>query len=328
MVSASSKMNIGIRNSVKIILTLCILLLFPYFEFAQPVIESNENNLSFELNNIGNLNLLENHKPLLNPDESNYPGFYHVITDVPMDFLDFGSSVFSKENIAPIVLLSIVTSGLIFYDHKSWEGTKKIVNHSNSLNSFTHTFVETGDAKWHLGLSGAALMFGYLTDDTRLQNTAFQTAEAVIASGLFVQLLKRISGRESPAVYTRPGGYWDLFPDLGEYQHRQPEYYAFPSGHITSATAFLTVIAENYSEVKWLKPISYGILGLLGISLVAHDMHWYSDLPLGLAIGYSFGKIISRRYANENENVLRKKNISIMPTVTNGVYAISVIYRF
>ena len=303
-------------------------LLFPYLGFAQQVQEINEIKLLHGTNQVEIFNSFQNHRYVINSEGSNYPGFYHAITDVPMDFLDFGSSIFSEESIVPIVLLSTVTTGLIFYDHKSWEGTKEIVNRSNSLNSFTHTFVETGDAKWHLGLSGAGLLFGYLTDDTRLQNTAFQTVEAVIASGLFVQLLKRISGRESPAVYTTPGGYWDLFPDLGEYQHRQPEYYAFPSGHITSATAFLTVITENYSEIKWLKPVSYGIIGLLGISLVAHDLHWYSDLPLGIAIGYSFGKIISRRYTIEDENVLSKKNISIMPSIANGNYSILVSYSF
>lgn len=322
-------MNTGIRNRVKIKSTLFIVvLLLPCLGFAQQLKEINEINLSSEINRIEGISSFENHRSLFNSEGSNYPGFYHAITDVPKDFFDFGSSIFSKESVLPIVLLSTATAGLIFYDHKSWESTKEIVNRSNSLNSFTHTFVETGDAKWHLGLSGAALMFGYLTDNTRLQNTAFQTAEAVIASGLFVQLLKRISGRESPAVYTTRGGYWDLFPDLGEYQHRQPEYYAFPSGHITSATAFLTVITENYSEVKWLKPVSYGILGLLGISLVAHDMHWYSDLPLGIAIGYSFGKIISKRYSVKDENILSKKNISIMPSIVNGNYSISVSYSF
>ena len=313
---------------MKIKLILLVVLSFPYIKFAQPVQEKNELDLLFGLNKAEKLNSFQNHRSVINSEVRNYPGFYHVITDVPMDFLDFGSSIFSKESIVPIVLLSTVTTGLIFYDHKSWEGTKKIVNRSNSLNSFTHTFVETGDAKWHLGFSGAALIFGYLTEDTRLQNTAFQTAEAVIASGLFVQLFKRISGRESPAVYTKPGGYWDLFPDLGEYQHRQPEYYAFPSGHITSATAFLTVISENYPEVKWLKPVSYGILGLLGISLVAHDMHWYSDLPLGIAMGYSFGKIVSKRYAIEDEKILSKKNISIMPSISNGNYSVLVTYNF
>ena len=314
---------------MKIKLILLALISFPYLGYAQPVQERTEIYFLPGLNQIGNLSSSQNHRALLNSEGSNYLGFYHIITDVPKDFLDFGSSIFTKESIVPIVLLSTVTAGLIIYDQKTWEGTKEIVNRSNTLNSFSHTFVEVGDAKWHLGLSGAALMFGYITDDMRLQNTAFQTAEAVIASGLFIQLLKRISGRESPAVYTTPGGYWDLFPDLGEYQHRQPEYYAFPSGHITSATAFLTVITENYSEVKWLKPVSYGIIGLLGISLVAHDMHWYSDLPLGIAIGYSFGKIVSTRYSAESKNIIsRQKKISIMPSISNGNYSVLVTYNF
>ena len=152
---------------MKIKLILLVVISFPYIKFAQPAQEKKELNLLFGLNKVEKLNSFQNHRYVINSEVRNYPGFYHVITDVPMDFLDFGSSIFSKESIVPIVLLSTVTTGLIFYDHKSWEGTKKIVNRSNSLNSFTHAFVETGDAKWHLGLSGAALMFGYLTDDTR-----------------------------------------------------------------------------------------------------------------------------------------------------------------
>jgi len=259
--------------------------------------------------------------------KQNYPGFLSMIKDVPRDFIEFGALSFKKENLFPILFLSSATALLMKYDERTWKETKKFFNKSKSLNSFTDNFVYVGDAKWHLGLSGAALLFGYLSGDRQLQNTAFQTAEAVIASGLFVQLLKRISGRESPAVYTKPGGYWDLFPDLGEYQHRQPEYYAFPSGHITSATAFFTVISGNYPELKWIKPVSYGLICLLGISLVNHDMHWYSDLPLGIAIGYAFGKIISNRYSFGNfQN--DDKNFSITPSMMNGSYTVFLSYKF
>ena len=313
---------------MKIKLILLAVIILPYFSIAQQLLEKNNSDLVPKENDGENYVFSQDQSYLIGTNASNYPDIYHVITDVPKDFVGFGSSIFSKENIEPLLLLTTVTAGLIVTDHKTYLGTKKFLRGSKTLDSFSHTFVEVGDAKWHLGLSVAALMFGYFSNDKRLQNTAFQTAEAVIASGLFVQLLKRISGRESPAVHTTPGGYWDIFPDPGEYQHRQPEYYAFPSGHITSATAFLTVISENYPDVKWIKPVSYVIIGLLGVSLFAQDMHWYSDLPLGIAIGYSFGKIISSRYSIEDENVLSKKNISIMPFIANENYSISISYGF
>jgi hypothetical protein len=53
----------------------------------------------------------------------------------------------------------------------------------------------------------------------------------------------------------------------------------------------VTVITENYPEVHWIKPIGYTLVGLVGISLVNVGYHWYSDLPLGIGLGYLFGKI-------------------------------------
>jgi len=35
--------------------------------------------------------------------------------------------------------------------------------------------------------------------------------------------------------------------------------------------------------------------GIVGIGLVAKGMHRYSDLPLGAAIGYPIGNLVSRR---------------------------------
>lgn len=135
------KNNMVIRKKVKIKLTLYIALLVTYISIAQPLQERNKTNFLPVLNQIENLNLYQNHSSIFDSKKSNYPSFYHVITDVPKDFLDFGSSIFRYESIVPIVLLSTVITGLIFYDHKAWQYTKKIVNSSNSLNSITHTFV-------------------------------------------------------------------------------------------------------------------------------------------------------------------------------------------
>ena len=57
--------------------------------------------------------------------------------------------------------------------------------------------------------------------------------------------------------------------------------------------AAVTVLAENYPEAHWLKPAGYSVTGLVGIGLVNRCWHWYSDLSLGIAIGYPFGTIVS-----------------------------------
>jgi hypothetical protein len=74
-----------------------------------------------------------------------------------------------------------------------------------------------------------------------------------------------------------------------DYQH-QSSHYAFPSGHISTAMASLRVIFDNYPGEPWIKPLGYTLEGVLGVGVVGKGMHWYSDLPLGLALGYLFGK--------------------------------------
>jgi hypothetical protein len=59
----------------------------------------------------------------------------------------------------------------------------------------------------------------------------------------------------------------DVFPEFSEYPQFQPNYYSYPSGHIT-ILAFLTVINQNLRDANYLKPLSYVLIAALGISLV------------------------------------------------------------
>ena len=313
---------------VKILLGLIFMSLISFNNYAQ--------NNSSPLREISQSVLLQNNNNRFYQEKENsyfvknyLPKWYNVFTEVPTDFYTFGKDIINKNSIQPIVVLSALTLGLIRYDQKNWENTKILCKRSPLLSGITNFTVNLGDAKWQFSAAGAALVYGYFAKDNRVINTSFESIEAIISSGLFVQLLKRISGRQSPSAYTKPGGYWDFFPDLGEYQHYQPNYYSFPSGHITSAAAVLTVITENYPDIKWLKPAAYIILGALGFSLVANDMHWYSDLPLGLAIGYSFGKIISQRYRTDvNENSPSQNKLYFQPFISKNGINIMCYYSF
>jgi len=123
--------------------------------------------------------------------------------------------------------------------------------------------------------------------------TASQTTEAILACGGIVQLLKHVTGRESPFVSTKRTGKWQFFPNQIQYSKHVPHFDAFPSGHLATATTTLIVIAENYPELTWLRPVGYAALGAISSSLVAYGIHWWSDFPLALVLGYSFGEIAS-----------------------------------
>lgn len=148
-----------------------------------------------------------------------------------------------------------------------------------------------GDGWTHLSLAAGFWTYGLVGRDNRASQVSSQIMEAVIASGVVVQVLKRTTGRQSPFVADVPGGRWRPFPNQITYTEHVPQYDAYPSGHLTTALATLTVIADNYSEYRYIRPVGYSLLGLLSYAMLNNGVHWISDYPLAIALGYGFGKL-------------------------------------
>jgi membrane-associated phospholipid phosphatase len=148
-----------------------------------------------------------------------------------------------------------------------------------------------GDGITHFSIAGGFWAYGAIKDDSRARQTASQLAESILTTGICVQILKHVTGRESPYASTAPGGIWRFFPNQVEYANNVPHFDAFPSGHLATAMATVTVIAENYPEYRFIKPVGYSLMGLLSFAMVNNGVHWISDYPLALAMGYTFAKI-------------------------------------
>ena len=84
---------------------------------------------------------------------------------------------------------------------------------------------------------------------------------------------------------------WNFFPNQKEYHKHVSSYDAFPSGHLAAFMSTLTVITENYPEYPIIKPIGYTLMTLLSIQMMNNGVHWASDYPLSIAMGYYLGKI-------------------------------------
>jgi hypothetical protein len=203
------------------------------------------------------------------------------------------------QTITHLLGASLMTGFLMLSDDYTWKITHDARKNSDALKEGFDYAVEVGDGKYNLALAGLFAINGFLGNSYRSKKTSLQIIESLLLSGLAVQTLKRVFGRESPAMNSAPTGKWRPFPRLEDYNRHQPKYYAMPSGHITTITTTLTVIANNYPEYKWIKPVSYGIIGLVGVGLVSKNMHWYSDLPLGVFLGYSIGNLLSKPKSNE-----------------------------
>ena len=217
--------------------------------------------------------------------------WYSMITNIPGDWATYYKQKIQPTSIPEFLGLGLLTAGLIVTDDATYEVSDRWYKNSKTVSDVSDFFVSMGDGTSQFALAGAFAAYGLISDDQKALRTGSQIVQAVLASGAVVQVLKHLTGRESPFVRSSPTGIWRFFPDQIEYHKRVPMYDAFPSGHICTALATVIVIAENYPDTKWIRPVGYIVSGLVGVGMVNRGIHWYSDYPLGLAIGYAFGMI-------------------------------------
>ena len=77
------------------------------------------------------------------------------------------------------------------------------------------------------------------------------------------------------------------------------DHNSFPSGHTSTAFAIATVFANQYEKTPYIKPISYGLAALTGLSRINDQKHWASDVFIGAALGYFTSKTLLRLHNNK-----------------------------
>jgi len=226
--------------------------------------------------------------------------------------VDFYEQDLTLKNVPLYLGIGALTTGLVMTDNETWKASDRLYKKPGFYKSASDIIVEVGDGRSQFGLAAAFALYGFIADDSRALRTASEVVEAVLASGAVVQVLKHITGRESPFVSTKPGGAWRFFPNQIQYHKHVPAFDAYPSGHLTTSLAAFVVIAENYPEVKWIRPVCYTTETLLAISMVNTGIHWYSDYPLAVFLGYEFGKIISHHGDSADHSKNDEKNTHLV----------------
>ena len=243
------------------------------------------------------------------------PIFYKCITNVPKDIFSIAKSPFIKDNwktfsgiTAGTIILALKDQQIINWVKKSSTtigldpttkyhdalkfGDTRIIKIPQNLNSALYQLGEGGTS---MIVAGGLLIFGKINHNWRDIQASYDLIETFATMGVSTQILKRISGRESPFQSTQSGGKWSPLPSFSNYQNHTPSYDAFPSGHLATMVATVTVLTTDYPEKRWIKPIGFSLIGLTGWAMMNTEVHWMSDYPLAIAVGYLSGRITSMR---------------------------------
>lgn len=152
-----------------------------------------------------------------------------------------------------------------------------------------------GDGWTDVTIMTSFFTYGLIKDDARALQTSSQLAEGILATTIVTQILKHITGRQSPFRSTEPGGKWDFFPDQVKYHKNVPAYDAYPSGHLAAGIVTLEVIAGNYEEYTFIRPLGYSLMTILCLQMLNNGVHWASDYPLSVVMGYTIADLVLAR---------------------------------
>ena len=271
------------------------------------------------------------------------------VTKTPSDVKEFGKRTFRKQTVPALLVIAGSTGLLMLMD-------QKLVNHAHHLGdqlNISHTNYQktlfsvpvgkaklgvegpfdSGSALYFIGdgtvdlmIAGGLLGYGAIRSDNRALQTSSEIGEAVLAGGAVAQAVKHVTGRGSPFTTNESGGDWRTFPSPKKYQAHVSSYDAFPSGHLTASFATLTVLAENYPEHAWIRPVGYTLFTALGFEMLNNGVHWASDYPLAIALGYTFGKIAADR--GRRPLAADQSDFRLFPYAGGGSFGAGFVCRF
>jgi hypothetical protein len=247
------------------------------------------------------------------------PEKWGFIKHVPNNLWKMAKSPFKKENLGSLALVAGATAFLVWQDHNLMNGVQNTANQISLDNrtkynpvlrigevvllkapdNLNSALYQLGDGGTSLLLAGGLYIYGKTHHDNRALQAASDVTETVITMAIANKTIKWMAGRQEPLRATQPGGKWQPFTSPKNFWNDKSNYDAFCSGHVSTLTATVTVLSENFPEKKWIKPIGYSLVGMMAFALSNTQVHWVGDYPLAFALGYLSGKITASRHKNK-----------------------------
>jgi membrane-associated phospholipid phosphatase len=196
----------------------------------------------------------------------------------------FPARVVQGQNWIPTAAVLGTTAGLIALDPTEAGYFRNTPAFHGFNNIFTSNATVVGTILAPVSLYAA----GLIRRDSKMQQTALLTGEAVADAEIVTTVFKDATKRVRPTDFPAQGNLYDSwFESRGPFVRGNG---SFPSGHAIAAFSVATVVARRYGNHRWIPYVAYGAAALVGFSRLSLSAHFLSDVFMGGALGYSISR--------------------------------------
>tara|TARA_R100000781_G_scaffold36902_2_gene26156 strand:+ start:4250 stop:5038 length:789 start_codon:yes stop_codon:yes gene_type:complete len=215
---------------------------------------------------------------------------------------------FNMNNWVAIGYTGIALGGLTNFD----QSNSSFVQNRYYGSEFLNITNEFGTFKIVAPATAAIFVGTLLTKNSKLQDAAFTSFQAVINTAITVNISKFVFARSRPHQDDGPHDF-DFF---------QPGETSFPSGHASTAFALFVPWVSYYPNA-----LTYSLLIIpvgTSIARIAHGKHWLSDVTAGALIGTYWARYLSKKHMRINE---MSDRINFTPIVMSNGGGISISFK-
>lgn len=140
-----------------------------------------------------------------------------------------------------------------------------------------------------------------------LRVTGVASMQAVLSVFVVTHTLKVLTGRHGPLDPLRPDhAPFPKVEDAGDFafdfwNHAMSDgRWFWPSGHTSSAMAFITALVICLPGVRWIAIAGYALVLFVGWAMIDGNFHWVSDVAAGLLLGGPIGWTVARAVRAED----------------------------
>lgn len=201
----------------------------------------------------------------------------------------------------------IIATSLMVFDQSTSYHIRSRYKDSGYLNAIN----ELGNKNLVVPLAAGIFGGSLLTKNTKFQEAAFTSLEALLLTNITVNAAKFAFGRSRPLEES----------GSADFNYFMPGKTSFPSGHTANAFALLTPWILYYPN-----PFTYSLFVLpvsTGIARISRNKHWLSDVAVGAAVGLSYAVALTKNHRKDET-----LNIDVFPIVDAETVAIGLTYKF